>query len=97
MGPTLMIFHLNVSRFNLLVLQSEFRLPIFKRIGVVGFGSIGNVGNNFTEITNSEIKYSYGGGIRFALNKKEKLNLRIDYGLGKGKNNGLYFQIGEAF
>lgn len=82
---------------NLFVIQSEYRLPIYKRIGAVAFGSIGNVGNNFAEITNSEIKYSYGGGIRFALNKKEKLNLRIDYGLGKGNNHGLYFQIGEAF
>jgi hypothetical protein len=82
---------------KLFVLQTEYRLPIYKRIAAVGFASMGNVGNNFSEITNSEIKYSYGGGVRFALNKKEKLNLRIDYGIGKGKNNGLYFQIGEAF
>jgi hypothetical protein len=82
---------------NLLVFQSEYRLPIYKRLGAVCFGSIGNVGNGIYQIFNSELKYSYGGGIRFALNKKEKLNLRIDYGIGKGSNHGLYFQIGEAF
>jgi hypothetical protein len=82
---------------NLMVLQSEYRLPVYKRFGIVGFASLGNVGNNLADFHLNDIKYSYGGGLRFALSKKEKLNLRIDYGFGKGGNNGLYFQIGEAF
>lgn len=82
---------------NLMVLQSEYRLPVYKRFGLVGFASIGNVGRDLADFHLNDIKYSYGGGIRFALSKKEKLNLRIDYGFGKGGNNGLYFQIGEAF
>lgn len=82
---------------NLMVFQSEYRLPVYKGIGIAGFGSIGNVGNSLADFHLNDIKYSYGAGIRVALNKKEKLNLRIDYGFGKGGNNGLYFQIGEAF
>jgi hypothetical protein len=70
---------------------------VYKGIGIAGFGSIGNVGNSLADFHLNDIKYSYGARIRVALNKKEKLNLRIDYGFGKGGNNGLYFQIGEAF
>jgi hypothetical protein len=45
----------------------------------------------------NDFKYSFGGGLRIALNKSERLNLRIDYGSTKDGTNGLYFQIGEAF
>jgi hypothetical protein len=43
------------------------------------------------------LKYSYGGGIRIALNQSEKLNLRLDYGIAPGSSNGFYLQLGEAF
>lgn len=82
---------------NLLVLQAEYRRLIYKRIGAVLFSGIGNVANNIAEYHFNQLKYSYGGGLRVALNKKEKLNLRIDYGFGTDKSSGLYFQIGEAF
>ena len=39
----------------------------------------------------------YGGGLRIALNQTERLNLRLDYGIGAGKSNGFYLQLGEAF
>jgi hypothetical protein len=45
----------------------------------------------------NDFKYSFGGGIRFAVDTKEKLNIRVDYGIGQGKNSGLYLQLGEAF
>jgi outer membrane protein assembly factor BamA len=84
---------------NQIVLQAEYRVPLFWRLGAVGFAGIGNVGNRVSELNFEELKYSYGGGIRLALNRKERLNLRIDYGWGLGENvsNGLYFQLGEAF
>jgi hypothetical protein len=43
------------------------------------------------------MKYSAGAGLRFMLSKKEKLSLRVDYGIGLGRNRGLYIQLGEAF
>ena len=82
---------------NELVLQGEYRVPVYNRWGAVVFGSTGNVGNTFTDFTISDMKYSYGAGIRYAISKKEKLNLRLDYGIGQGNNNGLYFILGEAF
>jgi outer membrane protein assembly factor BamA len=83
---------------NQLVLQTEYRIPIIGRLGAVAFGGIGNVGKQVGELNFQALKYSYGGGMRFALSKSEKLNLRLDYGIGRGrKAHGFYFQLGEAF
>jgi len=82
---------------NQLVFQGEYRMPVYNRWGVVVFGSTGNVSSTFANYSLNELKYSYGAGIRFAISKKEKLNLRLDYGIGQGDNKGLYFQLGEAF
>jgi outer membrane protein assembly factor BamA len=82
---------------NQLVLQAEYRFPIYKRFRGVVFGGGGDVGGSFTDYSFSDLKYSYGAGLRFALSQKEKLNLRIDYGIGQGNNSGFYIQLGEAF
>lgn len=82
---------------NLIVVQTEYRLPLFWRFSAVGFGDVGNVADNLSEMNFHCLKYSYGAGLRFALNPTEKLNLRLDYGIGAGKSNGFYLQLGEAF
>ncbi|PUZ27887.1 hypothetical protein DCM91_05035 [Chitinophaga costaii] len=82
---------------NQLVVQAEYRIPIIGRLGAVGFAGSGDVAHTTTDYQLNSLKYSFGGGLRFALDKKEKLNLRIDYGIAKGNNRGLYFQLGEAF
>ena len=79
------------------VLQAEYRIPLWWRIGAVGFGDIGNVGPELKDVDLQHFKYSYGGGLRVALNQKEKLNLRLDYGFAKGHSQGFYLQLGEAF
>jgi outer membrane protein assembly factor BamA len=80
-----------------LVFQSEFRHNINKRFGIVGFGNFGDVGHNISDFALKDLKYTYGAGLRYAINKSEKLNIRLDYGIGPGKNHGLYFELGEAF
>ena len=82
---------------NLLVFQGEYRLPVYNRWGLAVFGSTGNVGNTFTDFSIDDLRYAYGAGLRFAISKSEKLNLRLDYGFGQGNNSGLYFILGEAF
>lgn len=84
---------------NQVVVQAEYRVPLFWRLGAVGFAGIGNVGDSISDVNFRNLKYSYGGGLRVALNRRERLNLRIDYGWGQGEStsNGLYFQLGEAF
>ena len=81
---------------NLYVLQSEYRMPVYKRWGVAAFASMGNVSKDISDMT-LHCKYTWGGGIRFALNKNEKLNIRLDYGFSNDHTSGLYFQLGEAF
>jgi outer membrane protein assembly factor BamA len=82
---------------NMGVLQAEYRIPLFWQLAAVVFGDCGNVGSRLGELNFQELKYSYGGGLRVALNKAAKLNLRLDYGIVPGSTNGFYLQLGEAF
>ncbi len=82
---------------NQMVFQGEYRIPFNNRWGIALFGGGGDVSATLKDFELSQFKYSYGGGIRYALNKSEKLNLRLDYGIGQGSNSGFYFQLGEAF
>ena len=80
---------------NLLALAAEYRLHVYKRFGAVVFGNAGAVNNETIKLTDY-IRTTAGAGVRYALNKSEKLNIRLDYGIGK-KTTGFYFTIGEAF
>jgi hemolysin activation/secretion protein len=82
---------------NMFILQTEYRFPIYHWLKGVVFGGSGTVSHDIKAFEIQNVKSSFGGGLRIALSKKEKLNLRIDYGIGQGKNNGLYLQLGEAF
>lgn len=80
------------------VLQAEYRAPLYRRLGAVVFGGVGNVSHNCDYLSARALKYSYGGGLRIALTKSDRLNLRLDYGVSRGgKSSGFYFQLGEAF
>ncbi len=51
------------------------------------------------EITSIQLRYlksTYGFGLRFLFDKKQKINLRMDVGFGL-HTNGIYFGIEEAF
>jgi outer membrane protein assembly factor BamA len=80
-----------------LVFQAELRHSFNKRFGAVAFGNFGDVGHNITDFSIQDLKYTYGAGLRYAINKSEKLNIRLDYGIGPRNNQGLYFELGEAF
>ena len=80
---------------NLIALAAEFRFQIYKRFGAVTFANAGAV-NERLKNTFTQIRTSVGVGARYALNKSEKLNIRLDAAFGK-KSSGLYFTIGEAF
>lgn len=82
---------------SMLSLIGEYRLHIKGRFSTCFFGGIGDVYNHATELKFNTIKYSYGGGLRFAVLEKEKLNIRIDYGYSNRYNQGLYITFGECF
>ncbi|TVQ14722.1 MAG: hypothetical protein EA364_03880 [Balneolaceae bacterium] len=81
---------------NVVQLQLELRQHLWWRFGAVVFASAGEVWNRFSKVDLSNPKYAGGAGLRFDINRRDSLNLRIDYGLS-AHGNGLYFTIGEAF
>lgn len=81
---------------NLIAAQTEYRLHVVKKWGLVGFAGLGQVKSEIRRFAINEFKYAFGGGIRFGLKPDERLNLRIDYGVTKN-SSGIYFTIGEAF
>jgi outer membrane protein assembly factor BamA len=82
---------------NALTFQAEYRFPIWRRFGGVVFGATGDVANKPENFQLNSFKFAYGAGLRFAINRKEKLNMRVDYGLTADGNNGFYLQLTEAF
>ena len=81
---------------NMIVLQQEFRMPVYKMLGIALFGGIGKVAKTIPELKTNEWHYDYGMGLRIRLNKKENTNIRIDYGLTKD-SQGIYVVFAEAF
>lgn len=81
---------------NILVLQTEYRVHLFWRLGAVVFAGYGGVADKIINYSISNFKYTYGGGLRFLLDKNQKINLRLDAAFGK-ETKGYYLTIGEAF
>jgi len=79
-----------------LTFQTEYRLDLFWRIGAVVFAGAGVVGDDLSTIEIDNFKYTIGLGLRFLLDKKQKVNLRLDAGYGQN-TSGLYITVSEAF
>jgi outer membrane protein assembly factor BamA len=76
--------------------QTELRFTLYKRFGGVAFVGLGDVFNTANDWSIQRIKYSVGTGLRYALNKEEKLNARIDVGFGR-EGPAVYISVAEAF
>jgi outer membrane protein assembly factor BamA len=81
---------------SLIAFQCEYRRHLFWRLGMSAFAGIGRVASSIKKYSLDGIKPAYGAGARLALSKKEKLNLRLDYGHGI-KSHGVYLTLSEAF
>lgn len=81
---------------NMAVLQAELRLKVYRRFGAAIFGGAGVLGGkeDFLRVRNPKV--AYGAGLRYTVNRRDHLNIRVDYGLGPG-TSGFYLTIGEAF
>ena len=82
---------------NLSTLQLELRSIFIWRFGAAIFGGVSNVYNTFDSFNFSHTKYNAGAGLRFVINRKENVNLRIDYAVGEGNSSGFYISFGESF
>ena len=82
---------------QMLAVQAELRRHLFWRLNGAVFGGIGQVGYTVQELGETPVKVAGGAGIRFQFNRRDRLNARLDYGVGRGGSSGIYFSIGEAF
>ncbi|MEN9522621.1 MAG: hypothetical protein RL065_998 [Bacteroidota bacterium] len=74
----------------------ENRIHVYKRFGIVAFGNLGEVNSSIDKFNAEYLRWTLGGGVRYLLNSKERINIRFDYGFGP-KTHGSYLTIGEAF
>jgi outer membrane protein assembly factor BamA len=82
---------------NMIALQAEYRfVPVFWRLGLAVFAGLGDVAASPRQFDLGRLKYSCGLGLRFVIDPKQRINLRLDYGIGKG-TSGVYFTATEAF
>ena len=82
---------------NLYAFQAEYRAGLWKFIGIDVW-----VGGAFTpkdwySIGDTSVKPNAGVGLRFMINKKDQLNIRVDQGFGKQQQQGFYLDIAEAY
>lgn len=75
--------------------EAEYRSTIWERLGYVLFTSVHTVSEPAGGFR--YLNPAAGAGLRIMLNKRQRINLRIDYAQGLNDNGGLYFQVMEVF
>lgn len=81
---------------NTTITQFEYRVRIWRRLGGTLFCSGGMVAPELKELSLANGHGTYGAGLRFLFDKKSKINIRLDVGMGEGALQ-TYFTFGEAF
>ena len=76
--------------------QAEYRRELKGRFGVVAFGGLGGIARRWNEFRSDELLPAAGAGLRFTLDKKNHINYRIDWAVGR-EGHTLSIGIGEAF
>lgn len=82
---------------NMIAMQTEYRFPIYWRFMGVAFVGVGDVFSSANQLSLNQLKVSGGGGLRFTVDAKERINLRFDYAWGRFQSKGFYLSISEAF
>lgn len=80
---------------NKLESQVELRQHVWRRNSITVWTGVGTVFNKFREISVSHLLPNFGIGYRWEF--KKNINLRLDYGFGKKGQQGLIFNVKEAF
>lgn len=77
--------------------QLELRQQLFWRLGATVFGAAGQVHDRLSQFRPGQFNVAGGAGLRIAVNRTDRLGIRIDYAVGSGQSSGLYFAFNEAF
>lgn len=77
-----------------MVYQMEYRLPVYRTLGLVFFGSTGTVAEKFSSLPSGRLRYGGGMGFRYRL-MDDGLNFRLD--IAFGDQTSFYFGLDEVF
>lgn len=80
----------------LLAIQAEFRWSFTKRWGAVGFLGAGGVGDSFSDFGKGTTLPGAGVGVRYSVSPEHRLNVSLDWAVGRD-GNYVYLYVGEAF
>lgn len=81
---------------SLFVMQSELRFPIWKRLEGVAFIASSVLADQPSQLYENDARLSGGGGVRFVINKQDRVRLRLDYAFSEEGSNS-YFTVNHAF
>jgi len=81
--------------YNIVNLQSELRFPIWRKIKGATFISSSLIPESISKLTDQSARLSYGIGVRYEVDKKEKTRFRLDVAYGDKLN--IYLTANEAF
>lgn len=76
--------------------EGEWRQPVSRRFGVVGFAGLGATGSGFGDALGGKILPAVGAGVRYLAAEDYGINLRVDGAVGRD-SGAVYVSIGEAF
>ncbi|PHN02958.1 BamA/TamA family outer membrane protein [Flavilitoribacter nigricans] len=82
---------------QLLILQGEWRFPIWKRFKGTIVGGAGMVADKLANFNLDNLRPAYGAGLRYLALKAQQIHIRLDFAWGQNDNSGFYLTIGEAF
>ncbi|MCB1183228.1 BamA/TamA family outer membrane protein [bacterium] len=72
------------------------RDALWGRLGGVVFAGVGDVAPDPSALTLAGRLWTVGGGLRFMIDTRERVNIRADVGFGNG-DAGFFLSLGEAF
>ncbi len=82
---------------TMVMVRAEWRTgPVWKRFGAAVFAGMGDVAPGVGDLTTAAGLTTWGLGLRWLINRGEKVNVRMDFGFGKD-DSGFYLSLGEAF
>ncbi len=77
--------------------QVEYRKPLGKLLVAAAFTSVGGVAPELRSMKISDLRYTYGAGLRIMVNKAKHLYARFDFAMSTEGDSGFYFRIADAF
>lgn len=81
---------------SLILFQHDIRFPIWGPFGGIVFIASGRVADNINSLFSGKYHTGYGLGLRYFINKKDNLIVRVDTAFGSD-SKGTYITFSEAF